>query len=181
MASECANCARSEPNRITQKVSSCSGLFNHNQNAVYSPSCHACFAAFCRPRRHLTAGTFLCHNCLRTLRQKWPLQRIRNTGERHQKAPQNKIKQNKPATRFTCNLYRLMPRLRLPLRFTALHNLSFPIRIRLIHVPSRTVYCHVHLCDTNMKQNTAHSIHLVFLRSSDNNTTTYVHQQTALH
>jgi len=91
-----------------------------------------------RASRHSAGhvGTFLCHNCLRTSRQKWPLRRIRNTGERHQKAPQNKTKQNKPATRFTCNLYRLMPRLRLPLRFTARHNLSFPIRIRLIHVPS---------------------------------------------
>ena len=55
---------------------------------------------------------------------------------------QNKTKQNKLATRFTCNLYRLMPcLLRLLLCFTALHNLSFPLRVRLTHVPSRTVYC----------------------------------------
>jgi len=54
----------------------------------------------------------------------------------------HKTKQNKLATRFTCNLYRLMPcLLRLLLCFTALHNLSFPLRVRLTHVPSRTVYC----------------------------------------
>jgi hypothetical protein len=42
------------------------------------------------PRRHLTAGTFLCHNCLRTFRQKCLLRRIRHTKERKQKAPPNK-------------------------------------------------------------------------------------------
>jgi hypothetical protein len=53
-----------------------------------------------------------------------------------------KTKANKVATRFTCYLYRLMPRLlRLLLCLTVLHNLSFPLRIRLIHVPSRPVYC----------------------------------------
>lgn len=33
---------------------------------------------------------------------------------------------------------------------------------------------HLYLPDTNMKQTRAHSIHLVFLRSSDNSTSTYL-------
>ena len=62
---------------------------------------------------------------------------------------------------------------RFPSAFLPLTSLAH----RLLPFLCASVSCRVHLCDTNR----AHSIHLVFLRSSDNNITTYVHQQTALH
>jgi len=131
----------------------------------------------------------VCHNFLRTLRQKWPLRRIRNRKVRNQKAPQNKTKQ----TSYTVHMqfipsYATSPSSRAvlycPSQFIVSPPHSFnscPVACRLLPFLCISLSCRVHLCDRNMEQNRAHSIHLIFLRSSENNITTYVHQQTALH